>query len=454
MIFLMSLRHIVHKSLWISLALFLLVGVLPAANAQKTTDGSLMNSVLADSLSPRVANEWMQLLYDRIREDGVSAPAASRLYAYAAITLYESILAGMPDNFTMTGQVTSFPGVPYPEDLVHDWITVASSATSNVLIGLFYNRSQDSRDAFAELHEAWLERRRGDVTPDVIERSDEYGQLVAEHILDWVAEDNYAETRDLPFTPAVGPDLWIPTEAEQQSIEPYWGQIRPFALSYADECAVYMDYEFSTDPDSPFYAQAMEVYEVSQNLTEEQEEIALFWVDTPAQTGTPAGHWILIQIELTDVLDMSLNRAVEMFIKTNIALADSFIGAWSLKYFYPLLRPVTYITEYIDPRWSPFIASPNFPEYPSGHSVSSGAAAEVLQSMFGQVAFVSETYPNGRLMRRSFTSFDQAAREAAISRLYGGIHFRAAIENGVEMGECIGEIAFQRITLRSVPQGE
>jgi membrane-associated phospholipid phosphatase len=161
----------------------------------------------------------------------------------------------------------------------------------------------------------------------------------------------------------------------------------------------------------------------------------------------------LIQLGLVSQFEMSLNRAAEMLAKTNMVLADSFISAWWLKYYYPLLRPVTYITEYIDPRWSPYIASPNFPEYPSGHSTVSGAAAEMLTSMFGQVAFTSVNIPNGERIERSFTSFFHAANEAAISRMYGGIHFRAAIENGVDQGRCIGKAGFERVILRSIPQG-
>jgi membrane-associated phospholipid phosphatase len=438
----------------LTIALILMLGILPAA-AQKETEGTLADSLPTDILSPRIAVEWMQLLYDRIREDGVSAPGASRLYGYAGITLYESILPGSRDNFTLAGQITDFNGVPYPEeDAVHDWISVANGALSTVFTGLFDETREESRAAFAELRDLWAERRRGNVTPDVIERSLAYGDIVGEAILEWISSDGFAETRGREYEPPIGPEFWVRTNSEQNSIEPYWGEIRPFALSYADECAFYIDYEFSIDENSVFYAQALEVYETVRNLTDEQREIALFWVDTPGITGTPSGHWLLIENELVTQLEMSLNRAAEMYAKVNVALADSFIAAWSLKYQYPLLRPETYITEYIDPVWSPLIASPNFPEYPSGHSVVSGAAAEVLQSMFGQVAFTTVTFPDGRRMQRSFLSFDQAAREAAMSRMYGGIHYRASIENGVEMGECIGRVAFERITLRSVPQGE
>ncbi|MCC6614397.1 MAG: vanadium-dependent haloperoxidase [Anaerolineae bacterium] len=440
--------------LLLSVGLLLTAAALPAT-AQKTTDGTLALSVVADRLAPDIAVEWMQLVYDRVREDGISAPGASRLYAYTAAALYESILPGMPNNFTLYGQLSDFPAVPYPaEDAVHDWISVANGAISTLVDGLFEDQSQESRAAFAAMRQTWAQRRRGDVTQDVIDRSLAYGDIVGATLLDWANDDGYRASRGRAYEPPVGPRYWIPTNAEQVSIEPYWGEQRTFALDYVDECAFYMDYDYSEDPDSAFYAQAFEVYEVGLNLTEEQQEIARFWVDTPGQTGTPSGHWLLIEGELVDQFDMSLNRAAEMYIKTNVALADSFIATWWLKYRDPLLRPETYINAHIDPRWSPYIASPNFPEYPSGHSVTSGAAAEVLQSMFGQVAFTSTTEPDGRRMQRSFTSFRQAAQEAAISRMYGGIHYRAAIENGLQMGQCIGKAAFDRITLRSLPQGE
>ncbi len=422
--------------------------------AQTPTPAGVLASVRADQLRADVAVEWMQLLYDRVREDAISAPGASRLYGYAGVTLYESIMPGMPDNFTLIGQLTDFPQLPWVlEDDIHDWTIVANAALSTVLTGLFYDQSEESRQAFADFREEWL-GRRDNTPPEVVERSLTYGDVVGEAILEWALADGYEETRGRDFEPPLGEQYWVRTNSEVNSIEPYWGELRTFALSYADECAFYRDYEFSTDPDSVFYAQAKEVYEIGRTLTPQQQEIATFWVDTPGITGTPSGHWVLIQIALVDQFGMSLNRAAEMFMKTNVALADSFIAAWSLKYQDLLLRPETYIIAYIDPRWSPYIASPNFPEYPSGHSVVSGAAAQVLQDMFGQVAFTSVTFPNGQRMQRSFTSFFHAANEAAISRMYGGIHYRAAIENGVEQGRCIGSVASDRITLRSIPQGE
>lgn len=230
--------------------------------------------------------------------------------------------------------------------------------------------------------------------------------------------------------------------------------IRLFALYSPDACDVPMRMEFSTEPDSTFYQQALEVMNVGNSLSDEQRETALYWVDTPGQTGAPAGHWVLIQDQLVDLLDLDLGRAAEMYALVGIALGDSFISAWNLKYQVLLLRPETYIQQYIDENWKPLIATPGFPEYPSGHSVVSGAAAEVLTNMFGMVAFTDQSRRKHGFKDRSFTSFYAAASEAAISRLYGGIHFRTAIENGLRQGQCIGKYVQDYIQLRSVPQGE
>jgi hypothetical protein len=100
---------------------------------------------------------------------------------------------------------------------------------------------------------------------------------------------------------------------------------------------------------------------------------------------------------------------------------------------------VTYIRSVIDPGWTPLLVTPPFPEYTSGHSVQTAASAQVLTGLFGKLAFTDHTHDARGLSPRSFSSFIEAAEEAAMSRLYGGIHFRAAIERGLEQGASIGE---------------
>jgi hypothetical protein len=445
------------KTIWRTVLftiLFLVFGltVFPESNrvlAQET-------SILASELEPTILVKWMQLLYDRVEAEKISAPAASRLYAYAGITGYQSILPGMPDGISMSGQVTSLPDMPQPDEgQTYDWVTVANGSLSGVIAGLFPKTATDTQKAIKNLRDSEATARQSTLDPAIVKRSMSYGDTVAETILEWVATDNYAETRSLKWeTPAGDSSLWIPTAKDMQPAEPYWGQIRPFALYSADACAVQPNLPFDTKKDSSFYMQALEVKTVGDNLTKEQKDTARFWVDTPGQTGTPAGHWVLIENQLTDILELKLERASMMYALVGIALGDSFISTWSLKYQINLIRPVTYIQEYIDPNWQSFIASPGFPEYPSGHSVVSEAAAEVLTRMFGTVAFTDRSGQKHKLGERSFTSFEAAASEAAISRLYGGIHYRAAIENGMRQGRCIGDNVIDYISLRSQPQGE
>jgi len=426
--------------------------ILPQANrtlAQET-------SVPAGELDPTILVKWMQLLYDRVEAEKISAPAASRLYAYAGITGYQSILPGMPDGISMSGQVTSLPDMPTVEEgKLYDWVTVANGALSSVISGLFPDTATDTQKAVQNLRASEASTRERTIDPAIVKRSMEYGDTVAKTILEWVATDNFTETRSMKWTiPAGDPSLWIATAKDMKPVEPFWGQIRPFALYSADACAVQPNLTFDTKKDSSFYMQALEVKTTGDNLTNEQKDTARFWVDTPGQTGTPAGHWVLIENQLTDVLDLKLERASMMYALVGIALGDSFISAWSLKYQINLIRPVSYIQKYIDPNWQSFIASPGFPEYPSGHSVVSEAAAEVLTRMFGTIAFTDRSGQKHNLGVRSFTSFEAAAMEAAISRLYGGIHYRAAIENGMKQGRCIGDNVVDYISLRSQPQGE
>lgn len=413
-------------------------------------------SPLTETLDPTPVVDWMALFYRLVEAERINAPAAARLYAYAGITTYESMLGGMPINNSLAGQIWHMPDMPLPEEgVVYDWLSANNAAMSTVTKGLFLNASEETIAAVDALRAAQTETREAEVGAEIVERSLAYGDEMAQTILEWVADDNYAETRGLEFYIPPGEGRWVLTTEGTTPVEPYWGQIRPFILELADDCAVYPNIEYSTDPESTFYKQALEVYNVGRNLTEEQQEIARFWVDTPGITGTPAGHWVAIANQMVDVLDLPLDRVAEMYAMVGIGVGDAFISAWSLKYNINLIRPVTYIQEHIRRSWAPYIETPPFPEYPSGHSVVSGAAAEVLTTMFGGVAFDDQTHIlfDHEPLQRSFLSFEHAAYEAAISRLYGGIHFRSAIENGLRQGRCVGETAMSSIRLNPIRQG-
>jgi hypothetical protein len=436
---------------FLPILLLLLISVQPyAAQAEE--------SVRVTDLSTDFAVDWMQLLYRRVEAEGESAPAAARIYGYAGVTMYESLLGGMPNNITLAGQIWHMPDMPLPEeDVVYDWLSVMNSAMATVLPTLFHEPTDETLDAFADLRNTQIEARESEIDSEIVEVSLQYGEEIGEVLLEWIAEDGLIEARDQAATYELpeGDNLYKLTGDFKKAAEPYWGTLRPFILDGGYDCNITMNIEYSTDPESTFYKQAQEVVETERNLTDWQKETARYWVDTPGQTGTPAGHWISIGTQLVDQLELDLEQTSMMYAMLGMAVSDSFISCWALKYQTLVPRPISYIQENIRRRWQSYIETPPFPEYPSGHSVVSAAASEVLTRMFGQVAFEDAThiFYGHEPLSRSYTSFEAAATEAAISRLYGGIHYRAAIENGLRQGRCVGARINSQVKLQPISQG-
>lgn len=440
--------------IWLSLTFVFLALSLNPTVAQE------VESVLTAEHDAQIANDWMLKLYELVRDENINAPAASRFYAYAGVALYEAVVPGMPSNFSIGGQVDGLALLPYPEDgLEYDYPSVANASLATVIHDLF-EESGSSESTFAQIEAMRQEQRaiRLEIMDtEVVDRSEALGESIGIVISEWRAIDGYPEMQTYEYGLLTGDlSFWVPTAEGMQALEPFWGSLRPFGMRFGEQCNVPMRMDFSTDPNSTFYQQAAEVVQAGDRLTDEQREIALFWIDTPGITGAPSGHWVLIEMQLVEQMDLKLDRAAEMYTLVGTALADAFISAWNLKYQDNLVRPVTYIQANLRRNWSPYVETPPFPEYPSGHSVVSGAAAEVLTTMFGQVAFTDRTpIINGhQSFERSFTSFEAAASEAAISRLFGGIHYRAAIENGLRQGRCVGQQVLNNVRLRSIPQGE
>jgi hypothetical protein len=199
---------------------------------------------------------------------------------------------------------------------------------------------------------------------------------------------------------------------------------------------------FSTDPSSAFWLEAKEMYDAVENLSADQLTIAQYWSDDPGLTATPPGHSLSIALQVLVQENADLGLAAETLAKLGMAVHDAFISCWNAKYTYNLVRPITYILAEIDAGFTTPLTTPPFPEYTSGHSVQSGAASKVLTDLFGEnYAFTDKTH-EARVdidgSPRSFASFYEFAEEAAISRLYGGIHYRSAIEIGVDQGVIIG----------------
>ncbi|HVV04787.1 MAG TPA: vanadium-dependent haloperoxidase [Puia sp.] len=400
---------------------------------------------------PQLIHQCIKEVTDVIVHDIFSPPVASRTYAYLTIAGYEAARQGNTSFLSFSGRLHGLSAVPAPEAGKKYDFTVAAIA-SILTVGKALVISEDKIEEFRTKVLADL---KASLPADVYMHSVEYGNKVAAHVLAWAGKDHYKETRALArYDPGNDAATWKPTPpAYMKAIEPHWSEMRTFVMDSARQFRPHPPTPFSSEKGSAFYNDAMEVYEAGLHLTEEQRWIANFWDCNPFKMNvnghlmfatkkiSPGGHWINITAVACRKAGADVVRSLQAYAWVSVVIADAFINCWDEKYRSNAIRPETYINQYITQDWMPLLQTPPFPEYTSGHSVVSASAAVVLTKLFGDhFAFTDSTEQEFGLPPRSFTSFQQAAEEAAVSRFYGGIHFKPAIQYGLDEGRKIGEL--------------
>lgn len=383
---------------------------------------------------------------DVIVHDIFSPPVASRIYMYSNLAAYEAL--------SVKRDVKSF------RELKKDFPSLNHKPTSHEvdpelssLMALMYTAS---RYVFSD--SSMIDSMKNILKPfqkhPLYLSSEAWGKRVSDSVFNWSKSDGYLRTRKLRrYTYKRDASSWKPTPPGYiAAVEPYWGQIRCLILDSLENYRPPLVTPFSTDTSSRFFKQAKEVYERSLRMTKEDTLVAMFWDCNPFYLNTqghlnfatkklsPGGHWMSIAGIAAEKANADYLTSVKTYFFTSVALFDAFISCWDEKYRSHSIRPETYIHSYINESWRPLLQTPPFPEYTSGHSVISAAAAEVLTKMYGDdFAFNDHTETRYGLPVRNFTSFYKAADEAAISRFFGGIHYWSAIENGRVQGKKIGQ---------------
>ena len=403
-----------------------------------------------------VLNMRYKLALELIRHTPTyTPPVASRALAYLGVASYEAIASGSDHMASLAGQLNDLTPTP-PRDSALDDAVVLEATLAALTHDLFANTGPSGQHAMEAMDARLGTTAAAGLPADVTARSVTYGATLAAHIDSWARADGGAVIDNMGFSRSytlnTAPGHWSPANKivqQQAPLLPDWGKNRRFAMPASATCALPPPPAYSEDKSSDFYKLADEVYQTSRNLTDDQRATARFWADDAMLTYTPAGHWTAILNEIATTQAMPLDQHVNALARLGSAMADAFIGCWAAKYHYDTIRPIAYIKKVIDPNWEPLLTTPPFPEYPSGHSDQSAAAASVLTQLFGaNFAFDDETpTPDGSPMRH-FASFNAAADEAAMSRLYGGIHFRPAIEQGQTQGRCIAAYTNALVTLK------
>lgn len=293
---------------------------------------------------------------------------------------------------------------------------------------------------------------------EIIENSKRYADIVSKQILAYAKTDRYNKISNYPRYTSVNKEgAWYPTPpAYMAAIEPYFSTVRPFTLDSASQFKPIPPVEFSPDKNSTFYKMMMLNY--NDTLTAGQQEIAAFWDCNPfalqdkghlmmsLKKISPGAHWLGITGIACKKAKKSFEESMLVHTSVSIGLMDAFMCCWDEKYRSNRIRPETAIRKYIDASWQPFLQTPPFPEYLSGHSTISSASATILSHYFGgNFSYTDSVEVSYGLPARSFQSFRHAADEAGLSRFYGGIHFMDAIEQGNIQGQKVGEWVVQRL---------
>ncbi|MBZ5857953.1 vanadium-dependent haloperoxidase [Flavihumibacter profundi] len=397
-----------------------------------------------------------------VLENNFPPMIASRNYAYATIAAYEVVAAGDPAHYqSLAGQIKHLPALPKPADTANiDFHLAALLAFTKV-----GNAVTFPEGSMMDYYDELLHMADSLGMPEKKQQGSRvFADTIAARILAWSKGDNYAQTRSATrYTVNTDSGRWVPTPPMYaQAIEPHWSEIRPMVLDSASMCRAEAPPAYNMkDKNGVFYKSVMEVKQIGDSLTDEQKHIADFWDDNPFKMNvsghvmfatkkfSPPGHWMNIVGIAAKSAGADFNTTVAAYAKTAITLFDAFIGCWEGKYKYNYIRPETVINQHIDPEWRPYIQTPPFPSFPSGHGTVSAAAAETMTSVFGdKLHFTDTSLLEFGIGNREITSFRNAAKEAAMSRLYGGIHFRFDNELGAASGRKIGELVVSRLTLK------
>jgi PAP2 superfamily len=410
---------------------------------------------------PLLYSKTVKRLNDVVLENNFPPMIATRNYTYANIAAYETMAAGNPQFQSLSGQIKHLPAMPKPEaGKIIDFSLAA--ALSFTKVGNAVTFPEGSMMAYYD--ELKEKAREAGMTSDILKNTLAFSDTVVAAVLKWSKKDNYAQTRSAEkYTVKDEEGRWVPTPPMYaQAVEPKWNTIRCLVMDSSSQFMPPRPPVFDVkNKKSEYNKYLSEVKKIGDSLTDEQKHIAEFWDDNPFKLNvsghvmfatkkfSPAGHWMNIVGIAAKEAKADFATTVAAYAETSIALFDAFISCWDEKYRSNYIRPETAINKYLDEEWRPYIQTPPFPSYTSGHGTISAAAAESMTYWFGdKLSFTDTSSLEFGIESRKIISFRDAAKEAAMSRLYGGIHYRFDNEQGNKAGTKLGEFIVQRLRLK------
>ncbi|MFZ4655452.1 MAG: hypothetical protein ACOYNY_00470 [Caldilineaceae bacterium] len=418
-----------------------------------------------------IPRQWVELVQEQVDKQGLDLPATARLTAYLMITLYEATLPDMAGATSLAGKLTTMPALPQPKvGMRYDSATVAIGALASVAEALLNaalptetaRRASARNVASLRINQSRL--RLQSIPVEIIDRSLTLGDALGAVMATWAATDGATALRSRPFVIPTGADrYWQATTPTQAPVQPFWGSL-PGLIQPDERCTVPLRLAFATEAGSTFHYQAMEVYQLVKTMTPEQAEIVNFWgYETPGATvgagnvnrplvGNAATRWLLLADQVAQAQKMTLAQAAALYAPIALSLHETIIAVWRTQYAAFLLRPASYIRQWIEESWQPLYPAPNTPAYPSPEAAIGAAAAAVLTARLGFQPVIDYTrLTDDTRNGRRFTTFDAAAYEHGMAALYAGTTFRTAVESGLQQGQCIGYSVVNQLSAETKP---
>jgi hypothetical protein len=383
-----------------------------------------------------VINKWIAMQLRLMRNaTGIPNVAFSRYYAYSGIAAVEALTPGLPTSEALSGKWNGLTGLPVADkSKPYYWPASVNAALAMMNRDIFTAANAADKTAIDSLETALNNSFLVIKNADVVTQSDAFGKSVADAVFSWSETDGYKNASSA-YTPPTGAGLWVPTPpAFAHASTPYWGNNRPAVLGSIINTQPGAPIPYSEDPSSPFFHMVKQVYDASQNLTQDQINMAMFWRDIPGFSSP--GHWLSILQQVLQQTDASIAKAALAYAVTGVCLNDACISCWQTKYHYNMVRPITYIRSVMGfTAWNSTLGTPAHPEYSSAHAVLSSATANAFTAIFGDIgSFTDHTYDYMSFAPRIFSSFKAIGEDAGNSRLYAGIHYQPSIDTGLMQG--------------------
>lgn len=421
-----------------------IVTLMIAVNSCNKNDSDFAKqaSKIEKSSKADVALDWYKLQLRILLERNSAINGV--YFGYLGIGLYEAVRYET-NSVSLSTKLYQMPEMPAKENNNgYHWEVSANAAMASMLRSFNTGLTTANLVSIDSLENAYNEKLKPAAVSASFARSQAFGRSIAAAVYNWSLTDNFNPS-NAGYVPPVFDGAWVPTPpAGLNGVLPYLSTARRFLTTYT--AAPAFPFAYSELSNSDFYKMVRNVYDVSQALTQEQKDIALFWVDQGNGTGyTPAGHDFSIITQALEKTGASLAIAAETYAKGGIAERDASIVCFTSKYTYNLLRPITYIRKLIDVNWSSFIPTPPHPEYPAAHAFVTGSVMQAVTDVLGDnLAITDHTYDFRGWSPRTYATLFKAAEEAGISRLYGGIHYLTSINIGLslakDLGNRVGEI--------------